>query len=136
VRGSDLRVKNETFYPYQENAMTRNVLFSFLAAALAVAVQSSQAHAYGGYHVGYTHVGPSGVTHVGRTAVAGPGGAAVGGSAYHAGGGYAAGGAAYHGAAYGGAAYHGAAVGGYHYSPSYSGSVYAGGYRAGYVGVR
>jgi hypothetical protein len=113
---------------FQENAMLRKTLFPALAAGLVTLLLAAEAQAWGGYHVGYTHVGPNGAYHVGATGVRGGyGGGAVyrGGAAY---GGAYRGGAAYGGAyrAGGGVAYRGAAVGGYHYSPSYSGGYAAG----------
>jgi hypothetical protein len=107
--------------------MLRKILFAPLAVALATLLLPSLAHAWGAYHAGYTHVGPTGVQHVGYTTTSG------GGSAYHSG--YtttSGGGSAYH-AGYtttgGGSAYHaGYTTGGsaYHYSPSYSGAAYGG----------
>lgn len=115
--------------------MLRKTLLSAALAGLVSLLLSAEAQAWGGYHVGYTHVGPGGVQHVGATGYRGPagGGAYRGGYAYGAGG-YR-GGAAYAGgyrAGYGGAAYRGAAVGGYHYSPTYSAG-YVGGARGGVV---
>jgi hypothetical protein len=77
-------------------------------AFVALLATSSQARAWGGYHYGYTHVGPYGAYHVGAT------------GGYGGYGGYR-GGAAYGGAAYGGYRYGGYPYGGY------------GGVRAGYV---
>ena len=67
--------------------LKKNVLAAF-SAALAVLVVPSLVSAYGAAHVGYTHVGPSGVQHYGETAAHGPGGAYAGshGSAYGSGG--------------------------------------------------
>ena len=82
----------------------RGKLFAFiLLAGLAAALTPTEANAYGAVHVGYTHVGPNGVSHVSETAVAGPGGVrevghttAVGyGGAYAGGVRVGAGGAAY-----------------------------------------
>ena len=56
---------------------------------------SSEAHAWGAYHAGYTHVGPSGVYHAGTTSYHG----GYGGG-YHSGGGY------HYGGASGGGGYH------------------------------
>ncbi|HTU23479.1 MAG TPA: hypothetical protein VMG10_35915 [Gemmataceae bacterium] len=78
-----------------------------LAALLAT---SSTAQAWGGYHYGYTHVGPYGAYHMGGTAGYG------GYGGYHYGGAYRYGVGGYGGYHYGGYPY-----GGY------------GGYRAGYV---
>ncbi len=80
-------------------------------ALVALLAMSSEAQSWGGgYHYGYTHVGPAGAYHVGATG--GYGGY---------GGGYRYGGAYRYGYGGGGAAY-----GGYHYGGY-------GGYRAGYV---
>jgi len=48
-------------------------------SALVALSMPSKVDAYGAAHVGYTHVGPSGVYHTGRTAAYGPGGAYAGG---------------------------------------------------------
>jgi hypothetical protein len=113
--------------------MKRNAFVIALAAGLLMLGSSSQVHAWGAAHVGYTHVGPGGVQHYGATAAVGPGGAYGGahasaygaGSAYHAGYGSATtygGTAAYHSyAPNSGGAY---AVGGYHYGGAYSAGVY------------
>ena len=103
--------------------MRRPFLFLALAAALLVLGTSSEAHAWGAYHVGYTHVGYGGVQHYGRTVGVGPYGAYSGGSVYRGGyGGY---------GRYG----YGTAYGGYRaYSPSYSGGYAAGGYHYGTSG--
>ena len=68
--------------------MLRNILCIALIAAAAMLATASQAHAWGAYHVGYTHVGPEGVQHYGRTAAVGPYGAYSGAhyGAYGAGG--------------------------------------------------
>ena len=103
--------------------MLRKIVFPALAAALLALLVSSQARAWGGYHVGYTHVGYGGVYHYGRTGFYGGYGDRYGGY----GGGYRYGGYRYGGDAYGGYRY-----GGYHYSPSYYGD-YGGVYtRPGY----
>ena len=101
--------------------MLKKIILAAIVAPLATLLTPSEASAYGAAHVGYTHVGPNGVSHTGRTAASGPGGAYAGGHTTAVG----AGGGAYRsgGAAYGG---------GYHYSPSYSGGA-AGGYHYGYV---
>jgi hypothetical protein len=121
--------------------MMRKILFSAALAVAATMLQAAQAHAYGGYHAGYTHVGPNGVQHAGYTAGGGYGGGAAhasrtevgpGGGVYHqsatAGGGY--GGGAYHtgttAVGPGGNVYHSGSTGGYQYSPSYSGAAYGG----------
>jgi hypothetical protein len=111
--------------------MLRKILLSATIAVLATLLQAAQAHAYGGYHAGYTHVGPTGVHHAGYTTAGGAGGYHAGythtggGGAYHAGYTQTGGGGAYH-AGYtqtgGGGAYHA----GYHYSPSSSGTAYGG----------
>ncbi|MDB5309812.1 MAG: hypothetical protein JWO38_4014 [Gemmataceae bacterium] len=104
--------------------MLNRMIVIMIAAAL---LTPSQVDAYGAAHVGYTHVGPSGVQHYGANAYRGPNGAYGGshaaaygasGGAYHAGSG-----GAYHtgyGGATGGAyGYHysgGAAGGSYHYA--------------------
>jgi hypothetical protein len=54
-----------------------------IATAIAILLMPSQLDAYGACHVGYTHVGPSGVYHAGGTAASGERGAY--GGAYHAG---------------------------------------------------
>ena len=113
--------------------MFRKFLFLTLAAAAVALVTSSQAQAWGGFHVGYTHVGYGGVQHYGRTVGVGPYGAYSGahygsygyGGAYHAGYGY--------GERYGGyGAYHYGGYGGYHYGgyPYYGDAYRAGVYRA------
>jgi hypothetical protein len=105
--------------------MLQKLLIPIMVAALAVLLQSSPVQAWGGYHVGYTRVGPGGVQHYGRTAVSTPYGS-YGGARYGAAG-Y--GGARYGAVGYGGVRYGGAyggAYGGYHYSPSYSGAAYGG----------
>jgi hypothetical protein len=101
--------------------MLRKMILTVFAAALAGALLPGQVSAYGGAHVGYTHVGPNGCYHVGATEVhggyGGGGGAAYGGA--RVGGAYGGGGAAYGGyhysAGYAGGAAGGAAVGGAHY---------------------
>lgn len=83
---------------------------------------------YGAAHVGYTHVGPSGVQHYGATEVRGPNGTY--GTAHASE--YGAYGGAYHGETYH-AGYGGAAVGttGYHYTTG--GAVAGGSYNYAYV---
>jgi hypothetical protein len=99
--------------------MKRQFLFLALAANVLLLGTSSKAHAWGAAHVGYTHVGPSGVQHYGYTAARGPYGSYSGGHVSD----YGYGGASYH-AGYGSASY-----GGYHaYTPAYSGGYAAGGY--------
>ncbi|MCE9566971.1 MAG: hypothetical protein K8U57_33635 [Planctomycetes bacterium] len=103
--------------------MLRKSLFTAIAAALVALLSPSDAHAWGARHVGYTHVGPNGVTHYGHTAGVGPYGAYSGShvSHYGAGGDYRAGGG--YGERYG------AGYGGYHYGTGY------GAYGAGYGGA-
>jgi hypothetical protein len=93
--------------------MLKKIILSAMVAAAAL-LMPSMVHAYGAAHVGYTHVGPSGVYHTGETAVRGPAGNTyVGGRTTEAG--Y---GGAYH---TGGAYYGGGTYGGYHYNAGYSG---------------
>jgi len=106
--------------------MLRKILFIAFVLAVAVLCTSSELQAWGGYHVGFTHVGYGGVQHWGRTAYVGPRGAYVGGhyGGYGAYGGYRGG--------YGYGAHYGAyGYGGYHYGGYGYGAAY-GGYRAGY----
>jgi hypothetical protein len=95
--------------------MLRKIITLATVAALAAVLMPSKVDAWGAAHVGYTHVGPSGVYHTGATAVSGPRGTYAGGhtSAYGSGGG------AYH-AGYGTAAGYGGASGGYHYNYGYA----------------
>ncbi len=95
-----------------------------VTAAVMVLAMPSQVDAYGAAHVGYTHVGPSGVYHTGETVAAGPRGVTAtghttavgaGGATYHSGYGAAAG--------YGGAGYHygyGTTGGGYQHGSNYN----------------
>lgn len=53
--------------------MLRNTLVVALAMLLASVLASSKAQAWGGYHVGYTHVGYGGIYHAGYTRVGGYG---------------------------------------------------------------
>jgi hypothetical protein len=100
--------------------MLRKLLVPALLATLLTVLVSSQAQAWGGYHVGYTHVGYGGVYHYGRTGFYGGYGDRYGGY-----GGYRYGYRYGYGDRYGG--YYG-----YHYSPSYYGN-YGGVYtRPGY----
>ncbi len=70
--------------------MLRKTLFLAFAAILAVLATSSDAQAWGAYHVGYTHYGPvTGFQHYGATGVR-----AGGYGGYHYGG-YGGGGARY-----------------------------------------
>ena len=110
--------------------MLRKTVCLALTATAVALLTASQAHAWGAYHVGYTHFGAYGVQHYGRTAAVGPYGAYSGHRAYGGYGGYG------YGAHYGGAMY-----GGYHYgagtysSPSSSAfrsEALYGGYSSGY----
>ena len=111
--------------------MLKQVVRAGAAAALVVLVLPSAASAYGAAHVGYTHVGPSGVYHTGRTVAAGPRGVYAGGHT----GAYGYGGGAYHAGYHYGAGYGGAygASGGYYYAPSYYGGAYRGVARYHYI---
>ena len=102
--------------------MLRITLLFALGTPLGVLLSAANAQAWGAYHVGYTHVGPSGVYHYGHTAAAGPYGSYSGGhtSAYGAYGG------AYH-SGYSSGDRYGAYGAGYHYG--YGG--YSSGYRYG-----
>jgi hypothetical protein len=106
--------------------MLKKIVLAAFTAALVVLVVPAAVSAYGACHVGYTHVGPSGVYHTGETAARGPGGVyesghttayGAGGAQYHSG--YSAG-ATTGGAAYG--AHYSTGSSGYIYAPSYSGS--------------
>jgi uncharacterized membrane protein len=67
--------------------MLRKTLFLALAAILATLATSSEAQAWGAYHVGYTHYGPvTGFSHAGSTGFSSPYGGAYHSSAYHYGG--------------------------------------------------
>ncbi len=59
--------------------MLNKIITLAAVAALMALLMPSKVDAYGAAHVGYTHVGPSGVYHTGRTAASGPGGAYAGG---------------------------------------------------------
>src|SRR5947199_9066001 len=97
--------------------MPSKMALPLAVAALAALLMPSKVDAYGAAHVGYTHVGPSGVQHYGATEAYGRGGAYGGehASAYGASGG------AYH-AGYGGAGR------GYHSGYHYPGGAGPGGY--------
>jgi hypothetical protein len=114
--------------------MLRKITVLALAVLVATLLQAGQVLGYGGYHAGYTHVGPSGVYHAGATVGGGYGGGAShagatavgpGGSAYHTGttagpyGGVHTGTTA---VGPGGNVYHS----GYNYSPAHSGTAYGG----------
>ena len=104
--------------------MLNKIILPAMLAALAALLMPSRVGAYGAAHVGYTHVGPSGVYHAGGTVARGPGGTYAGGHTTADG----SGGGAYHARSAGG--YHagyGGAYGGYHYSAGYSGGVHVGG---------
>jgi hypothetical protein len=87
--------------------MLTKIIAPAAVAVLAALLAPSKVDAWGGAHVGYTHVGPGGVYHAGRTVAAGPGGVYAGGRAGavgYGGGAYRAGyggGVGYGGAAYG-----------------------------------
>jgi hypothetical protein len=109
--------------------MLRRFLVLGLLATAATLLTSSRAHAWGAYHVGYTHVGAGGVEHYGRTVGVGPYGAYSGGHV----GAYGYGGASYH-AGYGYGERYGS-YGSYHYAASpYGGSYYGGMSSAGLYG--
>jgi hypothetical protein len=121
-----------------ETNVLRKTVFLAAAVTMAALLTAPEARAWGGFHVGYTHVGYGGVEHWGRTAVAGPYGAYSGGhfgaygrygGSYHAGYGYGDRyGGSYRYSPYGASA--GYRYGGYHYGGVY-GTRYAGGvYRA------
>jgi hypothetical protein len=97
--------------------MLRKLLLPAVTALALTLALCSQAHAWGGYHVGYTHVGYGGAYHVGRTGFYGGYGGGYGGVRY---GSYGAYGGAYRGGAYGYRGGYGGYYGGYHYTPSYT----------------
>jgi len=67
--------------------MLRQTFFLAVAALLVALATSSDAQAWGAYHVGYTHYGPvTGFSHYGATGVGGLYGGAYHSSAYHYGG--------------------------------------------------
>ena len=101
--------------------MLRKIVFSALVAVGATLLLAPEAQAWGGFHVGFTHVGYGGIQHYGRTFAAGPYGMYSGG--HVSGFGY---GGAYH---YGRTGFYGG--GGYHYGGYHYGS-YGGGYHYGY----
>jgi hypothetical protein len=118
--------------------MLRKNLFLLLTALLLVLMTSAKSQAWGGCHVGFTHVGYGGVQHYGRTSFGGYGGygsvshygaTSYGGSHY---GSTSSGGYRYGGGAYGGYHYGGGTYGGYHYGGAYSEGMYGGGARYGY----
>ncbi len=106
--------------------MLRKPIIAAVAAALLSLLSPTDARAWGGMHVGYTHVGPNGVQHYGRTVGVGPYGAYSGG----------------HYGSYGyGGAYHAGYGEGYHYNTGYTtggayhyGTIGVGGYGYGYTG--
>jgi hypothetical protein len=96
--------------------MLRKTVFLAVLAVLFLLASSTKAHAWGAYHVGFTHVGYGGVYHYGRTYVGGLGYRGLyGGYRYGYGGLY---GAHYR---YG--------YGGYYGTPAYGEGGYYGGYR-------
>jgi len=116
--------------------MSLKTVSLLLAATFVAMLTYSDAQAWGGAHVGYTHVGPNGVYHCGATSVHGPygsyGGVHVAGVSVHGGAAY---GVHYGGAAYG-VHYGGAVVGGaYHYSAGYHACAYGGFHCGRTVGV-
>jgi hypothetical protein len=92
--------------------MLRKSLVIAIVATVAALLTPSDARAWGGYHVGYTHVGPSGVYHYGRTAAVGPYGAYGGAHSDFRG--------------YGGADYRTGYAGGYRYDTGYGGAYHYG----------
>jgi hypothetical protein len=110
------------------------MILTVFVAAVAILLVPGKVSAYGGAHVGYTHVGPNGCYHVGATEAHGGYG---GGAAYAGGGGSSARAGAY---AYGmrggqgfgptGTGFGGA--GGYSYAAGYSGGAAAGGAHVSY----
>jgi hypothetical protein len=115
-----------------EIKMSRQALVGMFAITLVTVFMASELHAWGAYHVGYTHVGYGGIQHYGRTVAYGPGGVYAGGRAY----GYGGYGGYHVGYGYGVpyglyGAYAPAYYGAYHYGGFGYGRVY-GGYRAGY----
>jgi hypothetical protein len=102
--------------------MFKTMLLSAVVALAWTLSTATEVNAYGARHVGYTHVGPSGVYHTGRTVGYGPGGVSTFGHT----GAYGYGGASYHAGYDAHVGYGGAAAGGYRY-----GSV--GGYSAGHA---
>jgi hypothetical protein len=110
-----------------------------LVTILLVLGTSTSVQAWGAYHAGYTHFGPSGVYHYGRTSAYGPYGGYSGAHVSHYGYGGYGGYGAYHGE--GGYPYHSVggygSYGGYHYNAGYEsayryGGYYGSGYRGGY----
>ena len=88
--------------------MLRKTLSFALAAALVTLALASNVHAWGGYHVGYTHYSPyTGVHHYGYTRAYGGG---------------------YGGAHYGSYGAHYGSYGGYHYGGYHYGGYHYGGY--------
>ena len=105
----------------EETTMLKKLGLVTFAAAVLVMALPSVVTAYGAAHVGYTHVGPSGVYHTGETVSRGPGGT------------YATTDRTYRGDTSGGATYERetsrGAYGGateYHYTPTYGGATYGG----------
>jgi hypothetical protein len=107
--------------------MLRKIFCLVLLSGAATLATSSTAHAWGAYHVGYTHVGPSGVQHYGRTYARGPYGSYSGGR-YGSSGAY----GGYH-SSYGSYDRYGSYGGAYHYGYDRYGSYERyGGYRRGF----
>src|SRR5438046_2612533 len=102
--------------------MLRNLFVAAAAATAITLLTPAPVDAWGAAHVGYTHVGPSGVYHAGRTTAVGPSGAYSTGRA----GAYGYGGAGYH-SSYGAAAAHHPYGTGYSGGYRYGGAAYAGG---------
>jgi hypothetical protein len=95
----------------------RTKLFFLLTALVALTI-CSDAYSWGAAHIGYTHVGPSGVYHYGHNAAVGPYGAYSGAHVSHYGG-------------YGGRTAYGNAI--HSASHPYGGGYAAGGFRTGGV---
>lgn len=112
--------------------MLRRLLIVSFAGVAGVLFTAADVQAWGAAHVGYTHVGPSGVYHYGRNAAVGPYGAYSGAHVSHYGGygydgtayraGYAANPYPYGVGGYGAYGYGGYRVGGY--ADPYVGGVY------------
>jgi heterogeneous nuclear ribonucleoprotein A1/A3 len=108
--------------------MLRRTIALALLTVAAGLITASEAHAWGAFHAGYTHVGYGGIQHYGYTAARGPYGGVYGGAHY---GGYGAYGGYHAGYGYGARGVYG----GYHAYTPYSGGGYAvGGYRYGAYG--
>ena len=68
---------NQTAQSTQEQNMLRKILIPAALAAFLMVATSSQVHAYGAVHAGYTTVGAGGVQHYGTTTASGPYGTAT-----------------------------------------------------------